>query len=125
MTSDNTCNKCSHLLGRRIYPNEWESWRCGHINNYSGTRLHPVSGQQIRIFKIDEDILKIRAFHCEGNWFEEYKTPEPIPSIAGIQATDITFDEKSLSDNAGAAAKRLEAIKQKKSGLANIKADEL
>lgn len=125
-TEIKTCNKCSHVLGKRFYTDTWEKWQCGHKENYKGTTTHPVSGEQQRIF-ITENIMEIRLFKCQGNWFEEYIRPEPIPSINGTTAKlfDAPMSNEDLVKNREAAAKKIAEIKLRKQGLSNIKADEL
>lgn len=124
-TEEKTCRKCKHLLGRRDYPMDWENWNCGHVNNYSGTRIHPVSGEGIRIF-VDINILRVRIEKChKENWYEEYIKPEPLPTIGGAEATELVFDTEALANAASGAAKRLEEIKNKKLNLGAIKANEL
>src|SRR6267143_5015237 len=68
------CIKCTHLLGNRSYPENWEGWKCSKTKQEAGINL--VNGDMIFV---DAYCDKVRQNQesCgpEGKWYEEYKRP--------------------------------------------------
>lgn len=127
-TIENFCCNCTHLLGKRVNPEDACKWKCVHPNNMvkNEQRINLVTGIQeyIRDYK-QEDIQLLREASgpCgpEGRWFEAYKKPEyqapPImPTIGGKQPFEIEapFSQEQIDSNAIAARERLAAIKAKR-----------
>lgn len=99
------CRDCKHLIGKRMFPDEWEKWECGHVNNQEGH--HSVSGMK----SYRNSILVTRNEYCSGHWWEEYiyYQQEQVP----------TFDQGSLADLRKLAQEKL-ASRAKKISSADL-----
>lgn len=141
-TLEKFCCHCKYLLGKRLYLETADKWKCIHPNNLvkDDRRINLVTGLQEYIREYhDEDLNSLRTRegmgateYCgpTGKWFEEYKQPvytpkyldKPAqPTIGGKKAIELPveapFSQDELSKNSSAAADRLAAIKARKKSL--------
>src|SRR5260221_11039432 len=91
------CSQCTHLIGVKHNEKKDNNWRCGHSQNSPsvqwGTDL--VTGNKFRMF-IWNDISHVRYEDCKGKWFELYIPPDhTVPTIKGLEATEIVFDDNA------------------------------
>lgn len=111
------CADCVHLLGVRYRCDEaHQHWRCVHPNNDNGIVQDIVTGLRYRVVKI-VDIYSVRLSACKGDWFEKYEAPNrTVPTLSGLEATELTFDSSALEEGKKAAQERLAAIRAKRAG---------
>lgn len=75
------CIDCKHLLGRRMSPENFLSWKCAAKQNTKSERRNLVSGQIITE-RIAEGCCEARVHPegCgpEGKWYEKYEYPTDL-----------------------------------------------
>ena len=80
------CATCSHLLGNRSYPDNWEGWRCNAEGNIQAIKVNLVSGLPQKQY-IMERCSNVREADSmcgpTGVWWEEYVKPihTPLPEL--------------------------------------------
>ena len=72
------CKDCAHVLGRRTYTEDAQSWKCAHPSNILAKERDVVSGGLV-IQYIQATCYAARstpnACGPAGQWFEPYERP--------------------------------------------------